>query len=465
MFCNDKGKKSSLIFLIMLLFLSIFFTYNLLVNIKDYYINDYLILLFSFFVSSNILIKYIFSNGLFVFDPFFFNSILFFMIFLIQPMMDLITNNFATYGLDPSVGCVKGTIIYLLSYISFYYGYKKHINNDSKKSVLQCLSIKERNNISYISFWLWCVFFACCILYLYVNGYSIIYILTLGQQDSNTVDELFTKMGFLWKCSVSMIVCMMYYLAFGNKKVLKIVLFVFTGTILIINGSRSIILMYILAPIVYYYTSHKRNPQILLLISLMIGIVLMATIMQAARWGIRSGGNIDVDIIINAETLVKPIVSNFQVYKEYFLFVDAVPERMNFLFGEETIFYTLAMLIPRGIWPSKPDAPFREILDIAVGHQAVLNGEAFPNLAEFYIDFGVIGCIVYTFLYGIYVKYISNLGLYGNTNSHGLVLFSVLLPLLFQFTIRGYIPSNIFSLIFAFLPYFIIRIILILLKY
>ena len=112
------------------------------------------------------------------------------------------------------------------------------------------------------------------------------------------------------------------------------------------------------------------------------------------------------------------------------------------------------MIIPRVIWPGKPDALQKMVVTTAVSETAAQSGMAFVNLGEFYFEFGILGCIVSMFLFGVLSRYLRRIA---KINSDGLICYSMLLPTCIQLVARGYIPSNFYLIVFLCLPTLIIR--------
>ena len=123
---------------------------------------------------------------------------------------------------------------------------------------------------------------------------------------------------------------------------------------------------------------------------------------------------------------------------------------MNYTFGEQMFFYTLIMLVPRFVWPSKPQPIIREVLMKTVSKYASLAGTAYPYLGEYYHEFGLLGVILFCFLLGLFCRYLAK-KLY-SSNIHDIIIYSVCFPLLFQILIRGYTPSNFYMMVFVLLP-------------
>lgn len=453
-----SGLKYNVLILFGLILLWAFFVFHFPMAESTLYRSNYAVLLVGFTFCSILLATKLLEKNLFIFDPFLFSSVLLFCIFLIQPMLDIIYNEVYYYSfVNPAYGCQKGTFVFIASYFAFYVGsllVNKKITTSALHRPLQRI---EGITIAHISLILWLFFTVLCVIFLAANGYSIRYIFSLGQLGNAQVDEIFARFGFLWKFSTSMIASYVYYFVFGKSRVLKLIMFLATFAILLLNGGRAVLFIFLAAPIVYHYAKRAKNPPIqYIVIALSLFLVFSAGV-QAVRWSLRSGGEVRVETQWNLNTIIFPMRSNFRVYKLYYLMVDAMPKHIDYLYGREMFLYTTIMFVPRTIWPQKPDAPFRDIIRYTAGELATLNGEAFPGLAEPYMDFGLMGCVVFCLLFGWFVSKLKKLYLCPQGDSHALVLYSLFYPFLFQIIIRGYIPSLLYSIVCMLLPYLIIR--------
>lgn len=123
------------------------------------------------------------------------------------------------------------------------------------------------------------------------------------------------------------------------------------------------------------------------------------------------------------------------------------------------ILYSLILLIPRAIWPGKPLPQIYDIVGATYGNQAVINGVAYPNLGEYYVEFGVVGIIVCMFILGLFCRYARNLYVKRQGLSLSLVLYSLVYGALFQIIIRGYMPQNFTMMLFLLAPVILIAIV------
>ena len=88
----------------------------------------------------------------------------------------------------------------------------------------------------------------------------------------------------------------------------------------------------------------------------------------------------------------------------------------------------------------------------------MINGVAYPNLGEYYVEFGVVGIIMCMFILGLFCRYARNLYVKRQGLSLSLVLYSLVYGALFQIIIRGYMPQNFTMMLFLLAPVILIAI-------
>ena len=86
-------------------------------------------------------------------------------------------------------------------------------------------------------------------------------------------------------------------------------------------------------------------------------------------------------------------------------------------------------------------------------------GSAYPNIGEFYYEFGILGTIVCMFIFGYITR-----KLYYRMLKTGdrlqLITYSIMLGYLFQFVCRGSISSWAIDIVFMFGPIWLLKIVI-----
>ena len=419
---------------------------------------NYMVLLITYFFVAGILLLLYLNTNMDIFEPIVFVTFLYLMIFCIAPMCNIINGDILFFGVDVMQGTIKATFIFVISYISFLIAYylKKDNVVEFKEITYVKFSNERKREMFKIALMLWIICYLFTLIYMVSTGKNIFYILTLGIKGEVFKDEMSaTPLGFISMFSYSLIPTWMDIYAYGESKLLKIITFALTISGFILRGFRFIIIIYMLAPIIFYYIKKKKYPSMKVIISLSIVIIILIGAIGFSRGGLRSGIEIEWSKF-GGEAISYAIKGNFDIYQPFYGMVEVIPQYRQYSYGKEMFIYTLVMFIPRIIWPSKPGPLLHEILSLSVNKSAADSGSAFPNIGEFYFEFGVIGCIIFMFLFGFLCRKAKKLYRSKNINDNKIIAYSIILPTLMQIIIRGYIPSNFYLCIFLLMPILII---------
>lgn len=421
------------------------------------YSNALIVTLAYFIVGGLLLLAHI-KVKLDLFEPIVLITFLYIMIFSVTPLINIINNETLCLGVEVMGGGKKATLIYLISYIFFYTGYfyfrKKIFLHKSKESDEQ-LDDKTTKRIYYTSLSIWFVCYIISTRYITLGGRSLKYILTLGLSGGVIDLEREVQIQFLAQLGYCLIPTLMYIWVYGKNNFMKLLLFFLTLSIYIMNGFRFIIVILLVATAIYHYLRKEKRPSFFKISKLLLIICTMIGVMGYARGGIRSGGDITWSDF-NWEIIYKTILENFEIYKPFYGMVQAIPENYNYTLGQQFL-YTFTMAVPRAIWPGKPLPLMRELIEASVSEYAAVAGVAWPNIGEYYSEFGVAGCMTIMLIFGALASLSMKLYIRSGRNNHNLIMYSILLPTYLQIVIRGYSPSNFYLLFFLLLPIVLIK--------
>ena len=147
--------------------------------------------------------------------------------------------------------------------------------------------------------------------------------------------------------------------------------------------------------------------------------------------------------------------SNFNIYQTYYGVVGTYPEKEDYFYGQACFVYPfVVMWIPRYIWPDKPKGtgfPAGVAL-LKSCPSAIREARSFPNIYEYYIDFGPLGVIVFSFFIGVICR--KMLDFYNSCSIYKIICYAIFIGFMIQFINRGYIaqfPVYLFSCIFHYL--------------
>jgi len=412
-------------------------------KIEKYYFIWFIFILFSF-----VIIIYSLFNKIDIFEPITIVTIIYIMFFFVSPLVDLKINNLYFFDQYTFKESSKATVYFFVGYLFFIMGYTLSKNNGDKKFFLSNKKISLQSHLT-LNIILWFFGFLSSIALMLAEGKSLLYMIsfgflgTVGNANDNNLE-------FLGMFSFAMIVPWLYLIMGTKSRILILVLTLATGSIFYLRGFRFIILIMIIAPMIFNYVKKGSRPKLITLVPLTAFIALLISVIGFARGNLREGTTVNWNSF-NSNEIWYAISGNFEIYKTFYKMVEVIPRSFDYTLGSQMA-YTFILFIPRIIWDGKPDTPLREVLESLLGEYSVRAGTAWPNVGEFYSEFGLIGIIFFMFVFGYLCKKSINLINLKNLNIHRLVAFSIFIPTLVQIVIRGYMPTNFWILVFFVIP-------------
>lgn len=394
----------------------------------------------------------------YVFEPITILWFLFFGVYGLQPMVDLLDRSTSLGGISALRGGIKCTVIVAVSFLFLcYFYYKQKTKVTLNRRFESCKTVyvkyKNANQIATFNTIIWIISGFLFFLYLYkVRGLSLRYILSAGTSgEFNSAQVSSTPLGFLSNFACTMIAAFMYVLYYGKNRAIKIGMGIATLILFVLNGYRFIIVVYALALMSHYYISRHKKPKMITLGIAFTLLLVMAAVLASARNGLRHGEGWNV-AEISIEMILSPFESNFILYRPLWRMVELYPSQYSYTFGYQMFFYTLILLIPRAVWPGKPLPPARDVLMNLYNNKAIAGTQAFSSIGEFYQEFGIIGCLFFMSLTGYICGRVTRLYNKEIITDNDLILYSMIFPIVFSLTNGGYTPNNFYMVLFALSP-------------
>lgn len=279
------------------------------------------------------------------------------------------------------------------------------------------------------------------------------YILSFGQDDisTGTMEDIGGIINFVFFMNIPFLIldrCM-------KNKILLVALRIFALIPLIVRGNRFFILMYIVPLVVMFYLNRNRRPKgSTLLIGAVISILALSGV-QYVRAAMRLGdafneqfrGTFDLSYIWNS------IQINLDMYKTLYGACEFFPSGHFYTMGAQMFGDTIQKILPDSL--AIVSNPIPSLRPYFIGNNAA--EWTYAQLTEYYIEFGFIGCLFFMGIFANFCTNIKGLILKENKTYLDYVLFSQMIPMIFQFVIRGQTNMNLWCLIFVLIPYYIIK--------
>ncbi len=117
---------------------------------------------------------------------------------------------------------------------------------------------------------------------------------------------------------------------------------------------------------------------------------------------------------------------------------------------------TLAMPIPRQLWSSKPAGEYLLTpLDKYYGRYG--KGQAILNYGEYYMAWGWWGIVIFSFVIGVFCKFLVNWIRIRQDNYLAIVMYSFVSAMMYVLISRGYLAQYVTLVIFALIPMLLVK--------
>lgn len=375
----------------------------------------------------------------------------------LTPCFMILAHEEDCHGVNVMYGCVPGTIYVIIAFISFLCGYLRRQN---KQVVVQQLEIpskfqiKRILNTSYVLFGVGCFL---NLLLLISIGYNLTYLFTMGGNGLANVVGIPDNLRFLFNSGYVLLVPWLFICAYG-KKIHAILCAYLLFIIFYAYGWRFIIYIVAVSGAIVFYRTRNKQPKISHIIILGAILFLYSTIGGMMRGFMRSGENATLKKV-ESDNFIYTLESNFDIYKTYYGVVQTYPSKENFWYGQAVITSPIIMWIPRFVWPEKPlgtEYPLTIGIMKSCGEDAIIGAAmASPNITEYYLDFGVIGVIIYSFILGTVCKRM--LKLYYGKSLYGVIKYALFCGFLIQLINRGYMAQLVTLIVILYLPLLLYR--------
>ena len=395
------------------------------------------------------------KSGIYCFEPFTMVTLIMVLVYLIAPLFQFAAGSTSRYGVDVSGNCLQGTLYVMIGYFAFFllyeYSFRKGDHEKNRGPAYSQIPTPDVDKLLRWAYAMWVLAYCLNIFYYMSKGFNLVYIITGGLTGGETNVLAEDSLAFLAYMKFIMLGSWMMIYAYGTNKFVKGATFALMLLCMFLGGGRATLMIGVLAPIVFSFARKKKSPKFSSVAISCGTLVFLFAFMQVARVGLRVGSGLDMSDITWDE-LFNPFYAEIDDFKAYYVLFDVVPERHDFLLGSEMIVYSLVLLIPRAIFPGKPEPAVHDIVALGFGDQAAINGVAYPAIGEYYIEFGLFGVAVFMAIFGAVCRHLKQCYLANENKSLALMAYSVTFPSLMSFVIRGYFPQLFSMMLFMLAP-------------
>lgn len=395
-----------------------------------------------------------------VFDPFYLISALYIMIFVFGPWVWISRGQTSYQGVEVMSYLPKGTFVFNIGFFFYVMGSysKRNIRftlgnralNHSTNNELKKIDYQNRNIQKYIvkyAIVLFSVSMVLSLLYYRLIGRSLLSLLTFGNMGETVEGREASGLYFL-KCFFrSAIPGAIMMVSFSRRKVVPWLCAVVLSVICISTGSRNLAITVILSIFIYQYISKKKRPKIFTLVLLIVSFYFLIGIVGIFRGAMKASAGMDFSQV-NSDALFDAFMYNAEIFYPFYNLVEYIPKYANYHCGLG-ILNIVVQFIPRALWPGKPTMLGKTALEVMYGDS--MGGAAYPNIGEFYYEFGIVGVIVFMFAYGrimqgVYYKAVQK------EDKLSQLMFAISFGYIIQFVCRGHFASWAIDYVFMLGP-------------
>ena len=444
---NNISRRVAIVFLILFIILLFFVVrWPSDANLSNVLGQSYLSLLLLYVFMSIVIIKEIGREKFDIFEPSIILYIAYLLIFCIRPIIDIINDDYYSLSNDnPLDSCCISCILVGLSVVAFMIGKKIPRYMRNKKQIVH---FEGKITTAWI---IWIVSFSLSVINLVLSGKSLSYIFSFGQNGITEDVALSSSSALLTFFSYSMLAPWVFICFNGKNRIVKIIITILMTSLLFIRGTRIALLAMATSGILFYYLKKRKRPKPITILFAIIGAILILSFVQQSRNATKYGRTIEV----SKDTSISNIFdSDLTTYKEFYLIVGAYPKKYNYTMGESIFGQTVTTLIPRFIWKNKPKALITNVIYNAAGSKEADAGRAAPGLAEYYFEFGIVGCLVFMMALGIIFSNWNKL-LYENSE-YAFLKYAIIYALIIQIIIRTSTTFCVYQYLFSVIPILLI---------
>lgn len=393
-----------------------------------------------------------------VFHPIHIYFIFYILIFFLTPRILIHLNDTLCGGVNVMGGCVKATFIVVFGLFSFSLGYLLTKTNNVMHTIKPIPNI-SRQKILRLSYYIFAIVYIISFLYAMRSGKTIFSILSFGgigyvRINQNPNDQLL----FLINVSYALIVPWLFICAYSRSIFIKILLSYLMLSLYFSYGWRFITYIMVLSFMIVTYRRLGIKPKIRQIIVALICLLLFSVVQGSVRNSIRRGDSVSFQGF-TIDNIAYTLKSNFNIYQPFYGVVEKYPDQYNYYYGQACFVYPFIMWIPRFIWHGKPagdEYPATIAVKRAVSDKVISKmAFSYPNIFEYYIDFGLLGVMLFSFAIGVICK--KMIKKYNSNSLYDIITYAVFIGFLIQFINRGYIAMLITLFVFLFSPLLLYR--------
>lgn len=385
-------------------------------------------------------------------------AVIYIFLYGICPMYDIKMGEYIWFGYDFFPNGPKATLVAILSYLCICLGYAAIAPMFKPRKVREPKEVESKVIVAVIGVIYSLSFLANAYYMVAASGNSLLYALSLGFLGEGSGTKSDVSLGFIGMFSYSLPAVTLAYVEFGKTKWLKVIAVYLMLALQVSRGFRFIIIQIAVMFLAYYWLRNRKLPSVRVIFGSCAVLMPLLLFMTMFRNSVRAGAGADlsqVSLDSLGDSFDDMFWDNLRIYKNFYGMVGVIPDQVPFVYFSQMVVAPLIMVIPRIIWPGKPEH-FGLAMDAILGANFAGTGQAYPNIGEYWYSIGYFGVVLFSLLYGFWMRRT----VYRYSESSGKIskmMLAVLIAVNLQLVIRGYTPSNLWLVVFSILPLVLMR--------
>lgn len=398
------------------------------------------------------------AHGKDIFCPFYLVSLLYVIIFVYGPSYYLKRGLTRVEGIETISYISEATWVFLAGYFIYFIGSiigsRLLSRNQMRKVHLQdCANgAFNKTKVHYIVRYAWTVYFfgiALGIIYYLTIGRSLAMMLSFGQLGERVYLSTSGSLAFLVYFMDFPIGALLLLHTFSNKKTLVWIATAAYAIMTTSAGFRYLPMCFGLAAVANHYISNDKRPKMIMTIAAIVVAYVFVGVVGIFRGAMRTGGEIDWSGV-NTDTISAAFRFNSDIFFPFYNLVHYIRNGAISPHYGKGVLYIFIFAIPRFFWSTKPTSLGKTAFEAMWGSS--LGGAAYPNIGEFYYEFGFLGMLICMLMFGRIIENQFNYTLRISGNRIEVIKYSILYGYLLQFVNRGYFAGWAFDLLFFLFP-------------
>lgn len=231
----------------------------------------------------------------------------------------------------------------------------------------------------------------------------------------------------------------------GKKMFAVLILFIAACYLFMVLGGRYRLVMLLISFCILLFHYYKIRLGRFFMIAASVGFVYLISVIGASRGNLYLGSAVDLNF--RPETIRHNFLSStgdLNIFDTFVKVYEGIPELLNYQYGA-TFASLFIQPIPRSIFPEKPVYASTMIMEhlIPEFHEKGI-GFAGSILADFMLNFGVLGIFIGMMTIGVLLKVVENFRQY---HIQGVLFYSVTLSVIPFYTRGEFVGTSVWYLI------------------